>query len=454
MSKKRRGQFYVLPNRKCEYATIEEQKQANQEDVEKYFLVLKSYVLSIIEAFAMIPDPRQPWKIKHKQTVLLFFAVILFALGYESRRQANPEVTEPAVLAVLRAVFPEIDTSPHMDTVARFLETVSVKEIESIYISVVKELIHNRKFQRMMVDGRYVVAIDGTQKWSGGTMWSPNLLRKTHANGNTTYQVYVLEAALVGPNQIAIPILSEFCENDPEAAAGAKKQDCELKAFYRLSARLKSLFQHTPLMIVADGLYPKGPVIEICNKYHWDFMIGLPDDCLTGVWQQAENIRDGKSCDSQPGQESTNTWGDREQYFWWANYIVYRWTDNDGNSHQVILHLVVCHETWQEEKTVYTTTTAGREVLLKELVTKEKKWAWISAKPIRHTNVLERCNYAARSRWYIEENILTEKTRGYNYEHMFSFDWVRLSCRDGIGPVDPFAGALWHGRKRLEVLSS
>ena len=31
---------------------------------------------------------------------------------------------------------------------------------------------------------------------------------------------------------------------------------------------------------------------------------------------------------------------------------------------------------------------------------------------------------------------------------------VRLSCRDGIGPVDPFAGALWHGRKRLEVLSS
>lgn len=238
---KRRGEFYLQPNRKCEFATPEEEQQARQAALEEYLLVLKAVLPYILEKFARIPDPRQPLKTKHKITVVLFFGVIAFAFGYESRRQANREGTRPTVLEVLRSVFPEIDSCPHMDTVAGVLETISVEELESIHVAIVKQLIHNKKFQRLMVDGAYVVAIDGTQKWSGDWMFDPKLLTRTHHDGKTTYRVYVLEAALVGPKGIAIPLMSEFCENDPEAGE-QKKQDCELKAFYRLSARLKSFF--------------------------------------------------------------------------------------------------------------------------------------------------------------------------------------------------------------------
>jgi hypothetical protein len=41
------------------------------------------------------------------------------------------------------------------------------------------------------------------------------------------------------------------------------------------------------LLIVADGLYPCGPVFAICRKHNWDFMIVLVSDRLKTVWEDA-----------------------------------------------------------------------------------------------------------------------------------------------------------------------
>jgi len=44
------------------------------------------------------------------------------------------------------------------------------------------------------------------------------------------------------------------------------RQDCELEAFYRLAARLKAAFPALKIMMLLDGLYAKGPVVEICRN--------------------------------------------------------------------------------------------------------------------------------------------------------------------------------------------
>ncbi|MBK7235719.1 MAG: hypothetical protein IPI02_08895 [Sterolibacteriaceae bacterium] len=36
-------------------------------------------------------------------------------------------------------------------------------------------------------------------------------------------------------------------------------------------------------MLLLDGLYPNGPVLERCRDYHWQFMIVLKDDSLPTV---------------------------------------------------------------------------------------------------------------------------------------------------------------------------
>jgi hypothetical protein len=46
------------------------------------------------------------------------------------------------------------------------------------------------------------------------------------------------------------------------------KQDCELKAFQRLARRLKSYFKRLPILLLLDGLYPNGPLMAQCQRYH------------------------------------------------------------------------------------------------------------------------------------------------------------------------------------------
>jgi len=405
MPEPNRSKFYLQSNRKNEWATVEEEQQARQAAFEEQLKVLQAVLPDILKKFDRIPDPRRPRSTRHKLTVVLLFGLLMFVFRYNSRREANREMTRPGVLEILRTVFPEADSCPHMDTLARVLESISADEIEVILGKTVRRLIYKKKFQRLIADGCYVVAVDGTLKWSTNRPFNPQAITKKHGSA-TTYQVYVLEAALVGPQGIALPLMTEFCEN-PFDNSEQKKQDCERKAFYRLSVRLKALFPKQSLMIVADGLYPNGPVMALCRANKWDFMIVLPDEvCLSTVWTEAKAIHS-----LEPGQRLVNQWGNRTQNYWWANQIKYGWKDREGKKHYIVLHMVVCHETWQREG-----------------VAKESKWAWVSAKAISDKNVLERCNGAARYRWNIEENILTEKKGGYNYEHMYSYHWNGMKC--------------------------
>ena len=240
-----------------------------------------------------------------------------------------------------------------------------------------------------------MVAIDGTQKFARTVPFAPEALRRKSGD-KVNYLVYLLEAALVGPQGIVIPLLAEFCENQDLA----DKQDCELKAFRRLAARLKELMGKLPLLIVADGLYPNGPVMQICRQNSWDFMIVLPANCLPSVWEDAFGIHQ-----LEPEQSRRHQWGDRTQNFWWANNIVYVWRDAQNYHHRLVLQVVVCNETWAGNKAT---------------------WAWVSGTPITKKNVINRCNRAACHRWGIEESFLTEKCSGYNYEHPFSYKWNAL----------------------------
>ena len=49
----------------------------------------------------------------------------------------------------------------------------------------------------------------------------------------------------------ALSVMTEFIENPEEPPT---KQDCELKAFYRLADRLKQRFPRLPICLLLDGL--------------------------------------------------------------------------------------------------------------------------------------------------------------------------------------------------------
>ena len=413
------------------YRTIEEEQEGRTEAVTKQMRILKAQLPALLKRLNTIPEPRNPKKIKHSLTLLMLYGLLMFVFQLSSRRQANSQMTRPQFKENLRLLFPEIDDLPHADTLFRLLSTIDVDQIEGALVELIKRLIAKKKFHRYLINNCYPIAIDGTQKMPFNTLWCEQLLQRKNKKGNSKnkdkdkdskqasdnvdanteveeqdsyqYYVYVLEANLSFQNGLVLPLLSEFLDYEHGDMAN-NKQDCEQRAFKRLAERLKTYFPRLPILLLLDGLYANGPIMEQCHKNHWQFMIVLKDASLATVWEEFYAL-----LELTPENNTIQTWGTRRQQFKWVNQIEYDYGANKCNI--ITVHVVTCDETWEE------VNEQG------EIVTKHSHHAWISSRPLNRNNLHERCNLGARHRWGIEACILVEKHQGYHYEHCFAWDW-------------------------------
>jgi len=401
----------TISNGTSEWRSVEEEKQARQQAIEEQLRVYRSVVPILLKRFEKIPDPRNPKTIKHKSTVLMLYGILAFVFQMESRREANREMTMPQFQENLKLLFPELDSVPHQDTLARLLAHIEVDQIQDTLIELIQQFIRKKKFYRYLVSNYYPIAIDGTQKLVRNLCWAVECLERQvqhkEKDGTVTtqsqYYVYVLEANFAFPNGMTIPLMSEFLSNT-EGDQSSSKQDCELKAFKRLAKKIKDCFPRLPIQVLLDGLYPSGPVLELCRQNHWQFMIVLQDDSLPSVWEDVRGLEK-----LQKQNRLDRNWGDRRQRFLWVNDIEYRWGPNERKRQTI--HVVICEEIWKQ-------IDANGQI-----EEKTSRHAWISSQPLNRNNVHELCNLGARHRWAIENSILVEKRHGYQYEHCFSQHW-------------------------------
>ena len=393
-------------NRKSESVTVEEEQAARQTAVLEQVVVMRTLLPVLLSNLSEIDDPRQARKVKHQLSALLLYGILMFVYQMASRREANRKMTQPQFMENLKLLFPEVEDLPHHDTLARVLAKIEVEQIQDALVELLRTLLRRKKLRRFLVDGWLRVAVDGTQKLARDESISDEYLQRTHKNGDKTetqYYVYILEAVVVVRGAMALPLMSEFLSYTAGDVGG--KQDCELNAFKRLAKRLKDAFPRQRIMVLLDGLYANGPVITLCRKNGWQFMIVLKDGSLPSVWEEANGLRP-----LEPKNRRQMTWGDRRQRYWWVNGIEY--TYDKGPRRPETLHVVVCEETWQE---------VDPETC--EIVTKRSRHAWISSQPMHARDLHQRCNLCARHRWDIENSILVEKCHGYEYEHCFARDW-------------------------------
>jgi len=410
-----------LPNRKCPCEDQAQEKAMRLEVVSQQVKVYRAMLPVLLKRLSKIADPRNPRKIRHKLTVLMIYGILCFAFQMSSRREASREMTRPMFLANLRRLFPDLEDLPHHDTLARILGRMDVNEIEGAHVEMIAHLIRSKKFKRYLISGCYPVAMDGTQKFTRAELWEEACLERKvrskkkgkqvpEAPEHKQYYAYVLEANLAFHNGLVIPLLSEVLDYR-QGDNQEHKQDCEQKAFKRLAQRLKEYFSHLPILVLLDGLYPNGPILELCFKNNWEFMVVLQDDSLPSVWEEIKGLKD-----LQSQNRWDQNWGGRKQHFWWVNDIDYRYRcPLSKREKKVTVHAVICQESW-EEIAVGSTAVAP----------KTSRHVWLSSQALHRRNVHERCNLGARHRWGIESGILVEKHHGYQYEHCFSYDWEAM----------------------------
>lgn len=402
----------TVANHLSHYQSKEQECQAREDAVSEQVAILRDKLPILLRQLRQIPDPRHPKKIKHCLTSLMLYGILNFVLQVASRREANREISRPVFKENLLFLFPELQSIPHHDTLMRLLNRIDVEQIQDAQIELLRTLFRKKKFQRYMVEGCYPIAIDGTKKFTSSKLWDEQYLERQVGDENnreTQYYLYVLEANLALRNGMSIPLMSEFLDYK-QGDSEKKKQDCELKAFYRLAERLYQAFPRLPIMLLLDGLYPVGPVMDKCRRNRWEYMIVLQDGSLPQVWEEYRGLVKLLEDD----ERFQMLWGNRRQSFHWVNNIEYTYQDKK-RTRTVHVHMVVCQESWEEID-----ANTGQPVA------KKSRHVWLSSRPLNKDNVHPRCNLAARHRWAIESGILVEKHYGYNYEHCFAYSWKAM----------------------------
>jgi hypothetical protein len=377
--------------------------QALDQDEQEQLALINAFIGTIhhffggcIQLFRPIHDPRHPNFTTYPLSAVCFAALLMFLCRLGSRRQINHLFRKNGPSgAKFQAIF-GVETCPHGDTANVLFSRLLPDEMQEVVCWILETLIRKKILDRYRLLGRYfTISIDGTGRLVFPKRHCPHCLTRTH-NGKTTYYHPVLEAKLVTPNGFAFSIMTEFVEN---SGVNPTKQDCELKAFYRLAARLKKRFPRLPICLQLDGLFAGGPTFALCKKYRWKYFVVLQEDDLPSVHEEFEALL--PLALENHLRFLTGVQRKIQQDFRWMNDISY--VDSENREHTIAV--IACLETRPDADGNSKTT----------------RFKWITNFNVKHNNVITLANEGGRLRWKIEnEGFNVQKNGGYGLEHAYT----------------------------------
>ena len=330
-----------------------------------------------------VADHRHQSYKKYEPEVILLLMILKNVFSLKSMRSMTDELNQDLVIDNLGKVLDiDLEELPHYDTINNFLKKLSPEELGKIRTYMIKELLKKRSLEHYRINGKYWgIIFDGTGLFTFDEKHCEHCLRRKYTNNETgetkiIYMHHVLEAKLVVGDMV-LSIGTEFIENESE---DVEKQDCELKAFYRLAERIKKDYPRLPICILGDSIYAAEPVFQICDNYKWKYLFRFKEGRIKSIAGEFSKI---KTLEGKCEEEIT-----------WVNEISY------NNREVNVLEGVV--ENKKGEKITYLFITNIR-------VTKRNAMILLTI---------------GRSRWKIEnEGFNNQKNIRYYIEHVNSHNY-------------------------------
>lgn len=355
--------------------------------MEDMLQIIQHYFPELLAQLKKVTDPRDKRYITYPIEVILIVRILSALCAITSMRQLSENFNhEICIENIKRALnLDQLDELPYWETINNCLKGVSSEELKEVIYQMVTRLVRMRSFEANRIQKRYwQVNVDGTQLYSFNQRHCENCLTREHklADGTSRIEYYhsVLEAKLVLGKDLVISIGSELIENAEE---NPDKQDCELKAFYRLEKKMKARFPKLPICIVVDSLYAGEPFIKRCIDNNWAYIIRFQERSIPSVTQEFGKLK------ALAPENSLEITKDKTDYH-------YRWVNEiDYMDHKI------------------------NEI---ECLTKDKQFLFLTSIEVTKKNV-EALTEAGRHRWYIEnQGFNVQKNGGYAIEHVFCKD--------------------------------
>ncbi|MCP4700103.1 MAG: transposase family protein, partial [Gammaproteobacteria bacterium] len=138
-------------NRLSPLMSVEDERAEREQAAASQVQPLRARLEQALRDFGKIPDPRRPRSIKHKLKTLLLYGLLSCVFQMASRREANRDMSRPAFLEALQGLFPELETLPHADTLARLLARIDPADLEKVHMELLRRYIRDKKFRRYLI---------------------------------------------------------------------------------------------------------------------------------------------------------------------------------------------------------------------------------------------------------------------------------------------------------------
>jgi len=350
------------------------------------FLKIKEHFFKNLSLWLKkVKDHRHQSYIKYDPEIILFMIILKNAFNLKTMRNMTDTLNSDQVIENLKKAMniKELEEIPHYDTINDFLMLLPPTELEKIRTYMIKELIKKRSLENHRINGKYWgIIFDGTGLFKFDKKHCDHCLKREYVNEETgeiktIYMHHVLEAKLIIGN-IVLSIGTEFIENESE---DVEKQDCELKAFYRLAEKLKKTYPRLPICVLGDSIYAAEPVFKLCEQNNWKYLFRFKEGKIKSIANEYMKIKtiEGKSKDDN---------------LIWVNEICY-------NNRKI---------------NVFEGTIEDKEE-------QKRRYLFITSIRVTERNVGTLFT-AGRSRWRIEnEGFNTQKNLRYHIEHASSHDY-------------------------------
>ena len=313
--------------------------------LEELLIIIKQYFPKLTSWIDNLTHTRHQSYITYDFKICLLTQILAFCSSYQSMnkigRDFNSDIVINNINNILKTNYIEL---PHKDTLINVIKEIKFEELECIQTNIIKTLIRSKMLDKYRFNGLFHIVIDGTGLYSTrinlGEQAITKVYNKDEENEYTLYSYYALEAKLVCGN-MTFSLATEFVENETYTDEYGNtyrkfdKQDCELKASYRLLNKIKKRFPKLPIIIGGDGLYLGRPFLELCDEHHFEYIIRYKETDAPTIKRNFDEI---KISDGNYEYQNEIIFGDlKDKEFYTVNVISYNEESIDEETGEVAI---------------------------------------------------------------------------------------------------------------------
>lgn len=312
--------------------------------LEELLIIIKQYFPKLTSWIDNLTDTRHQSYITYDFKVCLLTQILAFCSSYQSMNKIGRDFNSDIVIAninnILKTNYIEL---PHKDSLINIISEIKFEELEKIQTNIIRTLIRSKMFDKYKFYGCFHIVIDGTGLYSTRVNLGEQAITKVYNKGQDNeyvlYSYYALEAKLVCGN-MTFSLATEFVENetytDDKGNSYRKfdKQDCELKASYRLLEKIKKRFPKLPIIIGGDALYLGRPFLELCDELKFDYIIRYKETDAPSIKRNFDEI---KISENNYEYQNEIIFGDlKDNKFYTLNVVSYDEEDIDDETGETI----------------------------------------------------------------------------------------------------------------------